>query len=101
MRFDDRGLIVDANQAAVDLLGRTLVGQHWHELVTPGSQDEVQPVIDMIRAAGEVVSRFRLPASDGRLVDFDSYTRVAGDEFETIMRAGAAGLVEDDPASSG
>ena len=93
VRFDDRGLILDANPAATALLGQTLVGRHWHELVTPGSQEDVQPVIDQLRSAGEVVSRFRIPASDGRLVDFDSYTRADGDDFETIMRPDDRGHV--------
>jgi PAS domain-containing protein len=101
VRFDDRGLILEANQAATDLLGQVLVGRHWHELATPGSHNEVQPVLDMLRSAGEVVSRFRLPAADGRLVDFDSHTRAVGDEFETTMRASGQGTPDGDPASSG
>jgi PAS domain-containing protein len=101
VRFDDRGLILEANQAATDLLGQVLVGRHWQELATPGSQSEVQPVLDMLRSAGEVVSRFRLPAADGRLVDFDSYTRAVGDEFETTMRASGQGPTDADVASSG
>jgi hypothetical protein len=86
VRYDDRGLILEANGAAAALLGRHLVGQHWQDLVTPGSQEEVQAVIDLLRDTGEVVSRFRLPVADGRLVDIDTYTRVAGDEFETTLR---------------
>jgi hypothetical protein len=27
-----------------------------------------------------------MPASDGRLVEFDSHTRIDGDRFETTMR---------------
>ncbi len=87
VRYDDRGLIIEANPAAADLFGLELVGRHWHELVTPGSQGEVQPVLDILRDAGTVASRFRLPASDGRLVEFDSYTHPVGDEYETTMRA--------------
>jgi PAS domain-containing protein len=86
VRYDDRGLILEANGAAAVFLGQHLVGQHWQDLVTPGSQEEVQTVIDLLRDAGEVVSRFRLPVADGRLVDIDTYTRVVGDEFETTLR---------------
>ena len=86
VRYDDRGLILEANRAATDLLGVELVGHHWHEFVTPGSQDQVQSVLDILRDAGEVASRFRLPTSDGHLVEFDSYTLPVGEEFETTMR---------------
>ena len=86
VRYDDRGLILEANPAAAALLGVELVGHHWHEFVTPGSQDQVQSVLDILREAGEVASRFRMPTSDGHLVEFDSYTRPVGDEFETTMR---------------
>jgi PAS domain-containing protein len=96
VRFDDRGLILEANDAATDLFDQVLVGRHWHELATPGSQSEVQPILDMLRSTGEVVSRFRLPAADGRLVDFDSHTRAVGDEFETIMRTSTPGPADDD-----
>jgi PAS domain-containing protein len=95
VRFDDRGLILDADRAAVELLGEPLVGRHWQELVTPGSQDQVATVLDIIRAAGEVVSRFRLPAADGQLVEFDSHTRIDGDEFETVMRPLGRGTPDD------
>jgi PAS domain S-box-containing protein len=86
VRYDDRGLILEANRAAADLLGVELVGHHWHEFVTPGSQDQVQSVLDILRDTGEVVSRFRMPTSDGHLVEFDSHTRPVGDGFETTMR---------------
>jgi PAS domain S-box-containing protein len=86
VRYDDRGLILEANQAARDLLGVELAGHHWHEYVTPGSQDQVQSVLDLLRDAGEVVSRFRMPTSDGHLVEFDSHTHPVGDDFETTMR---------------
>lgn len=91
VRFDDRGLILEANEAATTMLGEDLVGRHWHDLATPGSQDQVQPVLDMLRAAGEVASRFRLPAGDGRLVEFDSHTRVEGEDFVTTMRPSGCG----------
>ena len=81
-----RALILQANAAARRLLGEPLVGRHWQELVIPGSHDDVQPVLEMIRAAGEVVSRFRIPGADRRLVEFDSHTRIDGDMFVTTMR---------------
>ncbi len=87
VRYDDRGLILAANPAAAQLLGERLVGRHWQELVIPGSEDEVQPVLDLLRTAGEAVSRFRMPGPDGRLVEFDSHTRVDGEVLETTMRA--------------
>jgi PAS domain-containing protein len=86
VRYDDRGLILEANQAAVDLLGVQLVGHHWHEFVTPGSQDQVQSVLDLLREAGAATSRFRMPTAEGRLVEFDSYTRLLGADLQTIMR---------------
>jgi len=86
VRYDDRGLILEANTAASDLLGQELAGHHWQEFVTPGSQDQVQPVIDLLRDAGEVVSRFRLPLADGHLVEIDTYTHGVGDDYETTMR---------------
>jgi PAS domain-containing protein len=86
VRYDDRGLITEANRAATRLLGAHLAGRHWQDLVTAGSQDQVQLVLDLLRETGEAVSRFRMPASDGRLVEFDSHTRLDGDRFETTMR---------------
>jgi PAS domain-containing protein len=101
VRFDDRGLILEANQAATELLGWQLAGRHWQELVTPGSHEQVQPVLDMLRAAGEVVSRFRIPAADGCLVEFDSHTRVDGDDFITTMRPGIPAGTDDGDAPPG
>lgn len=86
VRYDERGLILEANHASTELLGDVLVGRHWHELVIPGSQAQVEQVLGMLRAMGEVVSRFRLPIADGRLVEFDSHTRLDGEVFETTMR---------------
>lgn len=94
--YDDRALIIAANAAARDLLGDPLVGRHWQEIVTPGTQQDVQPVLDMIRAMGEAVSRFRIPAADGRLVEFDSHTCVDGGWFETTMRPTDASRLEAD-----
>ena len=101
VRYDDQGLILDANRPALALLGEPLVGRHWQELVTPGSQDEVQTVLGIIRAAGEVVSRFRMPAADGQLVEFDSHTRLDGEEFESVMRPSEASGGERGSIASG
>jgi PAS domain-containing protein len=84
--YDSDGLIVRANDAATALLGPSLVGRHWQELVTPGSNDQVGPIIDLIRQAGSAVSRFRMPAHDGSLVEFDSYTSANGEMLRTVMR---------------
>lgn len=88
---DTAGLILSANGAALRLLGRSLVGRHWQDVVTPGSAAQVAPILEMIREAGASVSRFRLPAADGSLVEFDSRTDVHGDELVTVMRPVAAG----------
>jgi PAS domain-containing protein len=90
VRYDVRGLILDANAPAVAFLGRTLVGHHWQEFVTPNASDDVAPVLDIIRRAGVAISRFRMPTADGTLVEFDSYTTADasadGDSLITVMR---------------
>jgi PAS domain-containing protein len=86
LRYDSRGLILDANDAAVTFLGRQLVGRHWQELVTPTATDVVSPVLDIIRHAGVAVSRFRMPTGDGTLVEFDSYTTAEGETLTTVMK---------------
>jgi hypothetical protein len=86
LRYDMRGLILDANDAATSYLGRQLVGHHWQEFVTPTAGDVVSPVLDIIRRAGVAVSRFRMPTGDGTLVEFDSYTTADGDTLTTVMR---------------
>ncbi len=84
--YDVDGLILDANDAAHLLLGRSLVGHHWQEFVTPTGADQVTAMLGIIRDAGGAQSRFRTPASDGSLVEFDSYTTVDGETFTTLMR---------------
>ena len=86
VRSDERGLILEANDAALRLINPGLVGRHWHEFVIPGSTEQVNTVIDMIRSAGSAVSRYRMPSADGSLIEFDSYTRVDGDVLTTIIR---------------
>src|SRR5262249_25516145 len=61
VRCDQQGLILDANDAALRLINRGLVGRHWHEFVIAGSTAEVDPVIETIRDAGWGLSRFRMP----------------------------------------
>ena len=85
--YDRQGRIISANAAAETLLGPSLVGRHWQELVTPGTTDQVAAVLRLIAEVGWAESRFRMPGPDGYLFEFDSYTEVQGDTFETIMRA--------------
>jgi PAS domain-containing protein len=84
--YDDDALIVDANEAAKRLLGSPLVGHHWQEFVTAGGSGHVAEFLPIIRRAGVVNSRFRMPRADGSLVDFDSHTEVHGNRFRTVMR---------------
>jgi PAS domain-containing protein len=86
VRYTDRGLILEANHAAVELLGSPLVGHHWHELVTPGTTSQVDQVIDLIVAQGGALSRFRMPARGGELIEFDSFTEVRDGILRTVMR---------------
>jgi hypothetical protein len=90
VRYDAQALILEANGPAIALFGRQLVGHHWQEFVTPGSTDEVSIMLDILAEAGAAESRFRMPRSDGVLVEFDSYTTVAGEELITVMRPIAA-----------
>jgi PAS domain-containing protein len=84
--YDDDALIVDANEAAKHLLGSPLIGHHWQEFVTPGGTGRVAEFLPIIRQAGVVNSRFRMPRDDGSLVEFDSHTEVHGRRFRTVMR---------------
>ena len=84
--YDDDALIIDANEAARRLLGSPLIGHHWQEFVTPGGTGRVAEFLPIIRRAGVVNSRFRMPREDGSLVEFDSHTEVHGDRFRTVMR---------------
>jgi hypothetical protein len=86
VQYDERGLILDANEPALRLISPALVGRHWHELVIPGSTEQVNTVIEMIRKEGWAVSRFRMPSAEGSLIEFDSYTRVDGEILTTIIR---------------
>jgi PAS domain-containing protein len=84
--YDDDALIVDANEAAKRLLGSPLIGHHWQEFVTAGGTGRVAEFLPIIRKAGVVNSRFRMPRDDGSLVEFDSHTEVHGRRFRTVMR---------------
>jgi hypothetical protein len=68
------------------MLGSTLPGHFWQEFVTGGTTEQVSTFLELIRDAGVVVSRFRMPGADGSLVEFDSFTEVAGESFTTVMR---------------
>jgi PAS domain-containing protein len=86
VRYDAQALIVEANEAAVQLLGRPLVGHHWQEFVTPGSTEQVSAMLAILAEVGGAESRFRMPRADGALIEFDSYTEVDGETYTTIMR---------------
>jgi PAS domain-containing protein len=89
VRYDAQALIVSANDAAERLLGRSLVGHHWQEFVTPGSTEEVAAMLAVLATVGRAESRFRMPRADGSLVEFDSYTEVDGESYTTIIRSRA------------
>ena len=86
VRYDSQGLILEANGEAASMFGRQLVGHHWQEFVTPGSSEQVAVMLEILAEAGAAESRFRMPRSDGSLLEFDSYTEVVGDEFKTAFR---------------
>lgn len=84
--YDAQGLILEANEAAERMLGSPLAGHFWQEFVTGGTTEQVSTFLELIRDAGVVVSRFRMPGADGSLVEFDSFTEVVGESFLTVMR---------------
>ena len=86
VRYDAQALILEANQQAEAFFGRTMVGHHWQEFVTPGSTDQVGVMLDILAEIGAAESRFRMPHGDGRLLEFDSYTEVHGEDFVTLFR---------------
>jgi PAS domain-containing protein len=86
VRYDAQALIAEANAPAEQLFGRSMVGHYWQEFVTPGSTEQVSTMLEILAAIGAAESRFRMPRSDGSLVEFDSYTEVQGEEFLTIIR---------------
>jgi len=86
VRYDGQALILEANEAALSLLGRDLAGHHWQEFVTPGSTEQVTAMLAILAEVGRAESRFRMPRADGSLVEFDSYTEVDGENYTTVMR---------------
>jgi PAS domain-containing protein len=86
VRYDGQGLILEANEEATSMFGREMVGHYWQEYVTPGSTEQVAVMLEILAEAGAAESRFRMPRSDGSLLEFDSYTEVVGDEFKTAFR---------------
>lgn len=86
VRYDAQALILDANDKAEAFFGRSLVGHHWQEFVTPGSTDQVGVMLEILTEVGAAESRFRMPHGDGRLLEFDSYTEVQGEDFVTLFR---------------
>jgi PAS domain-containing protein len=94
VRYDALALISEANPAAEALFGHELVGHHWQEFVLPGTTDEVAIMLEILAEVGAAESRFRMPRADGELIEFDSYTRVEGEDLVTVMRVvGEHGLV--------
>jgi PAS domain-containing protein len=86
VRYDAQALILEANQQAEAFFGRTMVGHHWQEFVTPGSTEQVGVMLEILAEVGAAESRFRMPRGDGRLLEFDSYTEVRGEDFVTVFR---------------
>lgn len=86
VRYDAQALIVEANGQAEAFFGRSMVGHHWQEFVTPGSTDQVGVMLEILAEVGAAESRFRMPHGDGRLLEFDSYTKVQGEDYITLFR---------------
>ncbi len=91
VRYDAQALILEANEAAQELLGSTLVGHYWQEFVTPGTTEQVSSMLAILASVGAAESRFRMPTGDGSLIEFDSYTQVVGETYTTIMRPRTTG----------
>jgi PAS domain-containing protein len=81
----DTSLIVEANEAALELLGRDLVGRHWQELALPSSLDQRLEMRDYYVANGGAESTFRLLGGRGELVDYDYRLSWEADHFTTVM----------------
>jgi PAS domain-containing protein len=90
VRYDAQALILEANEAAEALLGRSLVGHHWQEFVTPGSTEQVSAMLEILAEVGSAESRFRMPRADGTLLEFDSWTQVDDEGYTSVMRATAS-----------
>jgi PAS domain-containing protein len=86
VRYDRQALITETNPAAEAFFGRQLVGHHWQEFVTAGSTEQVSVMLEILAEIGAAESRFRMPRSDGSLVEFESYTTVDGEDFTTVLR---------------
>jgi PAS domain-containing protein len=86
VRYDAQALIVETNAAADAFFGRKLVGHHWQEFVTPGSTEQVSVMLEILSEVGAAETRFRMPRGDGFLLEFDSYTEVTGENFDTVFR---------------
>jgi PAS domain-containing protein len=78
-------LIVEANEAALDLLGQDLVGRHWHELALPSSLDQRLQIREYYVEHLGAESTFRLVGASGELIDYDYQLTWLGDRFITLM----------------
>jgi PAS domain-containing protein len=81
----DTSLITEANEPALELLGRDLVGRHWHELAVPSSLDQRLEMRDFYVVNGGAESTFRLYGASGQLVDYDYRLQWHGDTYTTVM----------------
>lgn len=86
VRYNAQALILEANDAAESLLGRSMIGHHWQEFVTPGSTEQVSAMLAILAEVGQAESRFRMPRGDGSLLEFDSWTQVDSEGYTTVMR---------------
>ena len=96
VRYDAQALILEANEAATEWIGRPMVGHHWQEFVTSGTSEQVSAMLTILAEVGSAESRFRMPGRDGALAEFDSYTEVDGETYTTVIRPIAGGVGPSD-----
>jgi hypothetical protein len=84
--------VVNASPTAAGLLAfdpAQAAEHHFTDFIVPGTTDEVAVMLDILADVGAAESRFQMPRADGSLIEFDSYTTIAGEEFVTVMRPAA------------
>ncbi|HEV8403379.1 MAG TPA: PAS domain-containing protein, partial [Candidatus Limnocylindrales bacterium] len=52
VRYDAQALILEANDAAQELLGSPLIGHYWQEFVTPGTTEQVSSMLAILASVG-------------------------------------------------